>query len=426
MGYWSCEKIYEMMMLTPFSHQKLFKQGFGNAAMKASVPLFAKEVEDYLETSPTFNNKNEGIVNVTESMSEITIYTASSSLQGREVRSSFDSSFSTLYRHLDDSFIPINFILPGLPLPVNRRRDHAQRVMEELYGGIIARRRVEGNEKGEVDMIWNLMDATYKDGSSVPDKDIARLMIALLMGGQHNTAASGAWILLHLANKPEIMDALYQEQVDVLGMDERGRLRELDWDGLQKLTLNNSVIKETLRLHSPIHSILRQVKSPMPVPGTNWVIPPTHTVLACPTFSARLEENFPNPLKWDPYRWQQPSSTLSATSPTPTTSNTKHQDIGNGDEKEEPKVDYGFGKVSKAVNSPYLPFGAGRHRCVGEQYAYAQLGGIVASLVREVRFEQVDAKAEVPKTDFSVSFDLSIWWFGGGLLMIYSLCFRDR
>ncbi len=31
------------------------------------------------------------------------------------------------------------------------------------------------------------------------------------------------------------------------------------------------------------------------------------------------------------------------------------------------KVDYGFGAVSKGTESPYQPFGAGRHRCIGEQ-----------------------------------------------------------
>jgi len=380
----------------------LLKEGFTTTALKAYIPQFVKEVTDYVTSSTTFKG-DQGLVNVTEAMGEITIYTASSSLQGHEIRSSFDSTFASLYRHLDDSFIPINFILPGLPLPRNRRRDHAQRVMEELYGGVIERRRTEGNMNGDVDMIWNLMEARYKDGSYVPDSDIARLMIALLMGGQHNTAASGAWILLHLANQPHVMNQLYQEQIDVLGLDEQGEVKPLDWEGLQKLTLNNSVIKETLRLHSPIHSILRQVKSPMPVPGTRWIIPPTHTVLACPTLSARLEENFPSPLKWDPHRWQQPQQASSSS-----TTNNKDDE-----EDEKLKIDYGFGKVSKAVGSPYLPFGAGRHRCVGEQYAYAQLGAIIATLVRLVKLEQIDPQTPIPATDFSVSLLSFLVWILG-------------
>jgi sterol 14-demethylase len=39
-------------------------------------------------------------------------------------------------------------------------------------------------------MLWALMDARYKDGTPITDEEMANLMIALLMGGQHNTAVS--------------------------------------------------------------------------------------------------------------------------------------------------------------------------------------------------------------------------------------------
>jgi sterol 14-demethylase len=347
--------------------------------LRSYIPQFVKEVEDYVSTSPRFKGQS-GVSNVTEVMAEITIYTASGSLQGKEVRSKFDTTFATLYRHLDDGFQPINFMAPWLPLPANKRRDHAQQVMEQLYSDIIQRRRKEGNVNNETDMIWKLMGAQYKDGTVIPDDHIARLMIALLMGGQHNTAASGAWLMLNLANKPEIIEELYQEQISILGFP----LPPLTWENLQKLTLSGQVIKETLRLHSPIHSIMRQVKRPMPVPDTDYVIPPTHTLLAATGVPAREERFFPMPLEWNPHRWDKPES-LEKTDDTS-------------------KVDYGFGMVSKAVGSPYLPFGAGRHRCVGEQYAYAQLGAIIATLVRLLEWEQVDPKAAVPNTDYSSMF----------------------
>jgi len=331
-----------------------------------------------VSTSPRFKGKS-GECNITDVLSEITIYTAAGSLQGKEVRSKFDTTFAILYRHLDDGFQPINFVMPWLPLPQNRRRDHAQQVMERLYSDIIQRRRKEGNLTGETDMIWNLMDAQYKDGTVMPDEHVSRLMIALLMGGQHNTAASGAWIMLHLANQPHLVSEMYQEQKDILGWP----LAPLTWENLQKLKLNERVIKETLRMHSPIHSILRQVTSPLAVPDTNWVVPPSHTLLASPSFLARTEDIFERPMEWDPSRWEKPETR-------------EPEDDG-------PKVNHGFGLVSKAVTSPYLPFGAGRHRCVGEQYAYAQLGAIIATLVRLLEIEQLDPKAPVPATDYSVS-----------------------
>lgn len=84
--------------------------------------------------------------------------------------------------------------------------------MEGLFGDIIRQRRQTGNLGGETDMVWTLMDAQYKDGNSLPDYHVARLLIAILMGGQHNTAASGAWLLLNLAHKPQIVEEMYKEQ----------------------------------------------------------------------------------------------------------------------------------------------------------------------------------------------------------------------
>lgn len=358
---------------------QLLKLGLTTDSLRAYVLKFVKEVEDYIENSPFFRGPS-GKCNITEVMAEITIYTAAGSLLGNEVRSMFDHTFATLYRHLDDGFQPINFVMPWLPLPQNRRRDHARSVMEKLYMDIIRQRRQEGNQNGETDMVWILMDSRYKDGTVIPDEHVARLLIAILMGGQHNTAASGAWILLNLAHKPHLVEELYQEQLDVLGSPPDA----LTWENVQKLTLNGQVIKETLRLHSPIHSILRQVKSPMRVPNTNWVVPPSHTLLASPGTLARSKDFFPNPLEWNPHRWDKI---------------TPPENAADGGQT----VDYGFGMMPKAVSSPYLPFGAGRHRCVGENYAYAQLSAIIATFVRLLKLEQVDPEAPIPATDYSVS-----------------------
>lgn len=354
------------------------REGFTTEAFRRYVPLFVNEVTDYVMTSPRFKGQT-GESNITDVLAEMTIYTAAASLQGKEIRSKFDTTFATLYRHLDDGFQPINFVMPWLPLPQNRRRDHARRTMERLYSEIIQRRRQEGNSANDVDMLWTLMGAYYKDGSKVPDEHVSRLMIALLMAGQHNTAASGAWILLHLANKPDIIEKLYQEQKDVLGWP----LPPLSLEALQKLKLNDRVIKETLRLHSPIHSIMRQVTRPLHVPDTKWTIPPSHVLLACPSFLAQTAEFFERPLEWDPSRWEVGSSS----------------DKDETRKSDDPETDI----HSKAATSPYLPFGAGRHRCTGEQYAYVQLGTIVATMVRLLEWEQVDPKASVPKPDYSVS-----------------------
>jgi sterol 14-demethylase len=146
-------------------------------------------------------------------------------------------------------------------------------------------------------MIWNLMSSTYNDGKLLPDTEIAHLMMALLLAGQHSSASISSWMLLRLASQLEIIEELRQEQAAVLGDD----LKALD---LQNLQLHSWVIKETMRLHSPIHSFMRKVKSPMPI--DNYIVPTGHVLLAAPGGICRDATYFPDPLlTWNPHWWKE-------------------------------------------------------------------------------------------------------------------------
>ena len=356
------------------------KIGLTTEAFRSYVPIIQGEVEQFVKKSSSFKG-SKGTINIPPSMAEITIYTASHSLQGKEVRARFDSSFAALYHDLDLGFSPINFMLHWAPLPHNRARDHAQRTVAKTYMEIIQDRRAGSGEE-KLDIMWQLMKASYKDGTRVPDKEIAHMMIALLMAGQHSSSSSSAWIMLRLASRPDITEELYQEQISVLGSD----LPPLTYEDLSRLTLHQNVLKETLRLHTPIHSIMRKVKTPMPVAGTKYVIPTSHVLLASPGCTSRDAEYFPNPQLWDPHRWEAGSGGV------------------NGNDVEEESFDYGYGLISKGASSPYLPFGAGRHRCIGEQFANVQLVTIMATMVREFKLRNVDGSKEVVGTDYSSLF----------------------
>ena len=337
------------------------------------------EIRSFLKASPHLKGE-KGTVQIAKIMAQITIFTASRSLQGKEVRQQLDTTFADLYKALDDGFQPINFMLPWFPLPANRKRNIAQRKMTKIYSDIINARRAKGGEKDSEDMIWNLMGSLYKDGTPVPDNEIAHMMIALLMAGQHSSSVTSSWIMLHLAANPAIMDELYEEQLRILGPNST----PLTYENIQKLPLVANVIRETLRLHPPIHSIMRKVKNPLPIEGTSWIVPPSHVLLAAPATMGKSDEFFPNAAVWDPYRWEG---------------------MADPAEQEKEKMDYGYGLVSTGADSTYLPFGAGRHRCIGEQFAYVQLTVIVIMMVREFRLKSIGGKQEVVATDYSVGDD---------------------
>ncbi len=52
-------------------------------------------------------------------------------------------------------------------------------------------------------MISALLKQKYRSGKPVSDSEVAHMLIALLMAGQHTSQATGAWAILHLADQPE-------------------------------------------------------------------------------------------------------------------------------------------------------------------------------------------------------------------------------
>jgi len=300
-------------------------------------------------------------------MSEVTILTATATLQGPEVRAAMDKSFAGLYHDLDGGFTPLNFVFPNLPLPSYRRRDVAQKKMADFYISIIEARRASDEEPLH-DMLTALTGQTYKNGEAITDKQVAHMMIALLMAGQHTSAATSAWAVLRLAESRALQEELYAEQVEVHG-DGHGGFRPLTYETLTTPKLA-ALIKEVLRMHPPLHSLMRcviadyeipkNVASPSVEPGKShewrkrneavpYVIPKDSFILAAPGFS-QLDKAIwgDDALEFKIDRWLQEDG---ANVP------------GEEDQGEE---DYGFGKISKGGKSAYLPFGAGRHRCIGE------------------------------------------------------------
>nr|AWJ58298.1 14-alpha sterol demethylase [Aspergillus pseudoviridinutans] len=376
--------VYDCPNSKLMEQKKFIKYGLTQSALESHVPLIEKEVLDYLRNSPNFQGSS-GQVDISAAMAEITIFTAARVLQGQEVRSKLTAEFADLYHDLDKGFTPINFMLPWAPLPHNKKRDTAHARMRAIYVDIINQRRLDGGKDSQKsDMIWNLMNSTYKNGQQVPDHEIAHMMITLLMAGQHSSSSIGAWIMLRLASQPEVLEELYQEQLASLGpIGPDGSLPPLQYKDLDKLPFHQHVVRETLRLHSSIHSLMRKVKNPLPVPGTPYVIPPGRVLLASPGVTALSDEYFPSAGCWDPHRWENQAAK---------------------EQENDEVVDYGYGAVSKGTSSPYLPFGAGRHRCIGEKFAYLNIGVILATVVRHLRLFNVDGKKGVPETDYSTLF----------------------
>jgi sterol 14-demethylase len=118
---------------------------------------------------------------------------------------------------------------------------------------------------------------------------------------------------------------------------------------LREIPLLDAAIKEALRLHPPLILLLRVANQDLEVGG--YAIKQGDLVAASPAISNRLGTDFPDPDSFLPERYLDPRFEDSANPWT------------------------------------YIPFGGGKHRCVGAAFATMQLKAIFSVLLRSFEFE---------------------------------------
>ncbi|CAG8717422.1 34310_t:CDS:2, partial [Racocetra persica] len=356
--------VYDVHNSILMEQKKFVKAGLSVENLRAYVPMITMETKNYLSRW----NKKSDIQDVHKAMAELIILTASRCLLGDEV-------LAQIFHDLDGGFKPVNFLFDDLPLPSNKLRDKAHIKMRHFFMDIMKSRRETGKTDSTDVMQYLATNCQYKSGRNLTDIEVAHIMIAILMAGQHTSSTTSAWALLYLARNPDWFNKLRQEQIQILGSLDA----PLTYDSLKQLSLHDNVVRETLRLRPPILQIIRKVVRDMPIPGTNYVIPKDAFIQCVPALSARSDDYFENAEEFNPYRWTE-------------------FDLQNKD-RDEDLVDYGFGALSASARSPFLPFGAGRHRCIGESFAYVQIKTILATFVRTFDLELLNNK--FPDCDFT-------------------------
>ena len=122
-------------------------------------------------------------------------------------------------------------------------------------------------------------------------------------------------------------------------------------DSTRQMPQLENALKEALRLHPPLIILMRVVQKDFHVEG--YEISAGQSIAVSPAVSNRLPEDFPNPDAFDPDRYDKP----------------RQEDLVN--------------------RWTWIPFGAGRHRCVGAQFAIMQLKAIFSVLFQNYEFEML-------------------------------------
>ncbi|MGA8255552.1 MAG: cytochrome P450 [Nocardioides sp.] len=300
---------------------------------------------------------DEGEVDLLDFFAELTIYNTAACLVGPPFREEIDHRFAEAYHGLERGTDALAYVDPYMEgVESFEIRDRSRETLVALVQGIIDRRRARAQEHGSVprddrdllDVLISLdMSADYITG----------VFISMLFAGHHTSSGTSAWTLIELMRHPDVMSSVVTE-LDELYSDGS----EISFRSLREIPQLESVIKETLRLHPPLIILMRQVVEEIELAG--HVIPVGTIVASSPRVSNRLAEDFPEPQSFDPARYLDP----------------RQEDLHN--------------------RWTWIPFGAGKHRCVGNAFAMMQIKAIFSVLLRDFEFELVQP-SETYRDDYS-------------------------
>ena len=289
---------------------------------------------------------DSGEIDLLDFFAELTIYTSSACLIGTKFRAELDSRFAHLYHDLERGTDPLAYVDPYMDIESFRRRDEARKGLVSLVESIMAGRQANPPaDKSQRDMLDVLVSVKDEEGRPRFSADeITGMFISMMFAGHHTSSGTASWTLIELLRHPDIYANVVAE-LDELYSDGQS----VSFHALRQIPLLENALKETLRLHPPLIILMRVAKGEFEVGG--YPIHEGDLVAASPAVSNRIAEDFPDPDSFVPERYEQP----------------RQEDIVN--------------------RWTWIPFGAGRHRCVGAAFATMQIKAIFSVLLREYEFE---------------------------------------
>ncbi|HWZ60540.1 MAG TPA: cytochrome P450 [Gemmatimonadaceae bacterium] len=252
-------------------------------------------------------------------------------------------------RMFNYTVVPLGMLLEQLPIPWVRRLHRARQRMDDLIATMIADRRRDGADRGD---LLSLLISAQDDGHGMSDRQLRDELVTILMAGHETTAVALSWTWYLLSQHPDVEQRLHRELDEVLGLATGAPERVPTVADLPRLPYTRSVFAESMRLYPPAWAIERKAVGDFEVGG--YTVPAGAFVLMCPYHVHRDPRWWPEAERFNPDRWRADGADHGS----------------NGSER--PKF-------------AYFQFGAGTRICIGEQFAWMEGILALATLARRWR-----------------------------------------
>jgi cytochrome P450 len=192
----------------------------------------------------------------------------------------------------------------------------------------------------EDDILNSVLETAAKSDQEFSIKEIADQIVMLFLAGHETSAAALTWTIYLISLFPEEQDKLFNE-ITAVNAD-----KPFGFKDVKAFSYLKQVFMESLRLYPPVGFFARQSSHETEMRGKK--IKSKDAIIIAPWLIQRNENNWDRPHEFCPHRFDH------------------------GDPSER---------------GAYLPFGMGQRVCIGMSFAIQEAMLILATLIREYRFE---------------------------------------
>ena len=228
----------------------------------------------------------------------------------------------------------IRIPVPGLRWSKGLR---GRQVIEDFLTPLLPSKRASDQS----DLFSALCHATGPDGEKFTDSEVIDHMIFLLMAAHDTSTTTLTTMAYYLARNPDWQDRCRDES-RALGTD------VLSYDDIDKLQSMDLVMKEAMRIVTPVPGVMRKTVKPTELLG--YRVPADSYVGVGLWHLHHMEEYWPNPSRFDPERFAEPR------------------------------------REDKSHRYAYMPFGNGVHKCIGMHFGGMEVKAAMHQLLLRYRF----------------------------------------
>lgn len=318
------------------------------AFMPGAIRNFVADIDAI--ASQTLQSLQGSFINTFQEMKTYTFNVALLSIFGNEERK-YREDLKRCYYILEKGYnsMPIN--LPGTLFNKSMK---ARKELAQILAQIISTRREM--KKDHQDLLSSFMG----DKEGLSDGQIADNVIGVIFAARDTTASVLTWILKYLAENPSVLQTVTEEQEAIIkDKKESGEEKVLSWADTKKMPFTTRVIQETLRVASILSFTFREAVEDVEYEG--YLIPKGWKVLPLFRNIHHSPENFPEPEKFDPSRFE--------VAPKPNT---------------------------------FLPFGSGIHSCPGNELAKLEILILLHHITTKYRWSIIGPQNEIQYGPFAL------------------------